>query len=354
MRHFKTYILPDGNADWLEYPILSQTISDYMTLAVSEISEGEIITGPLSEPYFGSILVLLKPCPALSSDILLYLTDQPAAVLMKKGEPLAIYGQAEDVAAAIKHFDYSSFETVEAPPSDAAYVNDTESAYEAQELIRARINTRILKSGVMLLSPETTFIGPNVDIKPGATILPGCLIYGDTVIAEGCKIGPNCLLEDASIGRNTSLNNAQVYESSIGDNCTVGPYCWVRPGCKVGNNVRLGNFVELKKAEIGDGTKVSHLSYVGDAKVGQRVNISCGSVFVNYDGKGKYQTTVGDDTMIGCNVNLIAPVNIGNDAYLAAGSTITEDVEDGAFAIARCRQTVKPQWVKKRREQGKL
>ncbi|MEA4920360.1 MAG: DapH/DapD/GlmU-related protein [Clostridiaceae bacterium] len=354
MRHFKTFIMPSEPSEWLEYPLLSQKISDYIINTVKAVSDGAINIGSPVNTAFDNVLVYLKPCPALSIDILSYLTEQASAVLMTKGEPLAVYGPASDVIEALAHEDVSSFEAVETPPGDAAYVFDTESAYRAQELLRERINTRHLKAGVMLISPQTTHIAPDVTIGKGSVILPGCLIYSGTKIGQGCKIGPNCILEQAVIEDGASLNNAQVSQSSIGENTTVGPYCWIRPGCKIGSNVRLGDFVELKKAVIGNGTKVSHLTYIGDAEFGEHINVGCGTVVVNYDGKGKYLTTVGDNSFIGCNVNLISPVAIGKDTFIAAGSTITEDVEDGAFAIARNRQTIKPGWVEKRRESGKL
>ncbi len=352
MRHFNTYILPCCGS-WLEYSILSQKVSDYIRASVAQISDGGISEGEV-DTDFGSVLAFLKPCPALSADTLSYLTEQSAAVLMSKGEVLAVYGAASDVKEALEHEDYSSFDAVETPPGDAAYVHDTESAFKAQELLRERINMQHLKNGVMLLSPQTTHIAPDAVIGSGTVILPGCLIYSGTVIGSDCRIGPNCLLEQAVIGDRTSVNETQMKESTVGCDSTVGPFCWIRPGCQVGDNVRLGDFVELKKAVIGNGTKVSHLTYIGDAEFGRHINVGCGTVVVNYDGKGKYKTTVGDNSFIGCNVNLVSPVNIGSDTFIAAGSTITDDVEDGAFAIARSRQEVKPGWVKKRRESGKL
>jgi len=354
MRHFNTYIMPSAPSEWLEYPILSQPISEYIASAVKEISDGEVSVGKPIDSAFGSILVYMMPCPAISVDTLSYMTEQPAAVLMKKGEVLAVFGEAEAVRDAIAHEDYSSFEHIETPPADAVYVTDTYSVYMAQELLREKINMRHLKSGVMIMSPSTTFIAPDAVIGEGTVILPGCMINKGTVIGKGCTIGPNSLLENANVGDNTKLNNVQVFESRIGSGTSIGPFAWVRPGCDIGDNVRIGDFVEFKKANIGNGTKIAHLTYIGDADLGERINIGCGVVVANYDGKHKYRSTVGDDAFIGCNVNLVSPVNIGKEAYIATGSTITEDVEDGALAIARERQTVKPGWVEKRKADGKL
>lgn len=353
MRHFKTYIAVGESADWLDYPILSRPASEYIARAVGEISDGEIAV-QRPEDAFDAVLAILRPCPAISADTLSYLTEQGSAALMVRGEVIALYGPAGDVISAMDSGDISLFEQVETPAGEAAYVVDTETAFRAQELIRERINLRHLKRGVMLLSPQTTHIAPDAEIGEGTVILPGCLIYSGTKIGKGCRIGPNCLLESAEIGDGTSVNEAQIKESVIGRNTTVGPFCWIRPGCRIGDNVRLGDFVELKKAVIGDGTKVSHLTYIGDAEFGQRINVGCGTVVVNYDGKNKTKTTVGDDSFIGCNVNLVSPVNIGHDTFIAAGSTITDDVQPGDFAIARARQEVKPGWVEKRRQSGKL
>ena len=147
------------------------------------------------------------------------------------------------------------------------------------------------------------------------------------------------------MGEGTTINASQVNESTIGSHTTVGPFTYVRPGCTIGDHCRVGDFVEVKNSVIGDGTKISHLTYVGDSDVGQRVNFGCGTVTTNYDGHKKFRCTIGDDVFLGCNTNLIAPVTVGDRAYTAAGSTVTDDVPDGALAIARARQTNKPGWA---------
>jgi UDP-N-acetylglucosamine diphosphorylase/glucosamine-1-phosphate N-acetyltransferase len=353
MRHFKTFIPSAEHDRWMAYPILSQTVADYLKKAVALVSDGGVFEGEV-DTDFDSVLAIVRPAPALSADTLEYLTSQTSAVLRIKGEAIAVYGPASEVREAVAHEDYSAFDDVETPPGDAAYIADTESAYRAQELLRERINMQHLKNGVMLISPQTTHIAPDVTIGSGTVILPGCLLYSGTEIGSNCVIGPNCVLQQAFVGDGTTVNQTQMTESRVGKNSTVGPFCWIRPGCDIGSNVRIGDFVELKKAVIGNGTKVSHLTYIGDAEFGQRINVGCGTVVVNYDGKGKYKTTVGDDSFIGCNVNLVSPVNIGKDNFIAACRTITDDVEPGDYAIARERQTTKPGWVEKRREAGKL
>ena len=207
----------------------------------------------------------------------------------------------------------------------------------------------------VIADPENAYIAPEAVIGPGTQILPGCQIIGKTVIGTGCQIGPYTLLQDTVLGNSVTVNQSQVLESTIGTGTTVGPFAYVRPGSRVGEKCRIGDFVELKKVTIGNGTKISHLTYVGDADLGERINIGCGTVFANYDGKHKYRSTVGNDVFIGCNTNLISPVNVADGVYIATGTTISEDVtEPESLVIGRSRQNVKPGWVKKRREDGKL
>lgn len=240
-----------------------------------------------------------------------------------------------------------SIGTAETP--EALEILCAADANKVQRLLTSRINYGLIDRGVQIFAPESTYISPDAEIEPGAVLLPGCLIREGCRIAAGAVIGPNTILEKASVGAGTTVNSSQVYESEIGAESTVGPFAYVRPGCKIGDHTRIGDFVELKKAEIGDGTKVSHLTYVGDATVGERVNFGCGTVVVNYDGYHKYQTVIGDDCFIGCNTNLVSPVRLGDRAFTAAGTTVTKDVPDGALAVARSRQTVYEGWNDRRR-----
>ena len=226
--------------------------------------------------------------------------------------------------------------------------------HRAMPLCRDAILSRHIENGVTVMDPTATYIDPRVSVAAGTTILPGTILRGRTVIGADCEIGPHSMIRDSVIGEGTSVNASQVNESTVGAHTTVGPFAYIRPGCRVGEHVRIGDFVELKNSAIGDGTKVSHLTYIGDSDFGRGINVGCGVVTVNYDGKKKYRTTVEDDAFIGCNVNLVSPVRVGRGAYLAAGGTITEEVPEDALVVARARATVKPLWAKKRREQGKL
>ena len=217
-------------------------------------------------------------------------------------------------------------------------------AFCAQKNMQYQINGAWMEQGVTIFDPTYTYISPYARIGRGTTILPGCMIHPESVIGCDCTIGPNTVLHGATIGDRTKVNASQIYESTVGKDATVGPFAYIRPGCMIGNNTRIGDFVELKKASIGDGTKVSHLTYVGDATVGERVNFGCGTVVVNYDGFVKNHTVIGDDCFIGCNTNLVAPVELGDRSLTAAGTTVTRDVPEGALAVARVRQENKKGW----------
>ncbi|MCM1545067.1 MAG: UDP-N-acetylglucosamine diphosphorylase [Ruminococcus sp.] len=201
------------------------------------------------------------------------------------------------------------------------------------------------QNGVIIPIESGIFIGEDVEIEAGAVILSGSVLTGKTSVGAGAHIGPNTWLYNTQVGAGASLNNVQSFDSTVLDNADIGPFVHIRPGSTVGKSVHLGNFVEVKNSSIDEGTKVSHLTYVGDSDVGKGVNFGCGCVTVNYTGKQKFRTTIGDHSFIGCNTNLIAPVKIGNYGYTAAGSTITDDVPENALAIARAKQVNKEDWV---------
>ncbi len=210
---------------------------------------------------------------------------------------------------------------------------------------KEEIISRHIKNGVLIPIESGIFIGKDVTIESGAVILPGSVLTGNTAIGKNAHIGPDTWLFNTSVGAGASLNNVQSVDSTVLEDADIGPYVHIRPGSTIGKKVHLGNFVEVKNSNIDEGTKVSHLTYVGDSDVGKGVNFGCGCVTVNYTGKAKFRTTIGDHAFIGCNTNLIAPVSVGDYGYTAAGSTITDDVPENALAIARVRQTNKDGWV---------
>lgn len=226
-------------------------------------------------------------------------------------------------------------------------VNDRVALAEAERTMKKRINEFHMRNGVSLIDPDNTYIGPDVTIGQDTVIFPGTTISGTTAIGSECQLGPNSEISECEIGNNTVIRQSAAYNSKIGSEVNIGPFAHIRPESDIHDEVKIGNFVEIKKAVFGRGSKASHLSYIGDAEVGADVNIGCGSITVNYDGKNKFLTKIEDGVFIGCNSNLVAPVTVGKGAYVAAGSTITEDVPGEALAVARARQVNKEDYVGK-------
>lgn len=202
-------------------------------------------------------------------------------------------------------------------------------------------------SNVQFLDVNRVLVDDEVEIGEGTVIYPNVTLLGKTKIGKNCKILPNCFFENAVIGDNVTIDSTKISDSEVMDGTTVGPFAHLRNHTIVHKNCRIGNFVEFKNCNFGEGSKCAHLTYLGDSEVGEHVNIGCGVVTVNYDGKNKFKTKIGNHAFIGSNVNIIAPVTIGDNALLAAGSTITEDVNDGAMGIARSRQVNKEDFGRK-------
>lgn len=226
-------------------------------------------------------------------------------------------------------------------------VNDRVALAEAERIMRSRINERHMRNGVTIIDPANTYIESDVVIGQDSIILPGTIIKGKTVIGSECQIGPHTEIDTCEVGDETVIRQSTAYNSTIGSLVNIGPFAHIRPDSAIHDEVKIGNFVEIKKAVFGKGSKASHLSYIGDAEVGSDVNIGCGSITVNYDGKNKYLTKIEDGVFIGCNSNLVAPVTIGKGAYVAAGSTITKNVPGNALSIARSQQVNKENYVNK-------
>jgi bifunctional UDP-N-acetylglucosamine pyrophosphorylase/glucosamine-1-phosphate N-acetyltransferase len=238
-------------------------------------------------------------------------------------------------------------------PSEVLGVNDRVQLNSAAEIMKKRILDGFMLSGVTIQDPGSTFIDSDSEIGRDTIIYPGTIIEGHTTIGENCTIGPNTRLSDAKIGDDTAVSYSVVLQSSIGNGASVGPFAYIRPESSIGNKTKIGDFVEIKKSVIGDRTKIPHLTYIGDAEVGENTNIACGVITVNYDGRKKSRTKIGSNAFVGCNVNLVAPVTVEDNTYIAAGSTITEEVPENSHAIARSRQTNKEDWVIKKGMQRK-
>ena len=232
-------------------------------------------------------------------------------------------------------------------------VNDLYALSIAEAKLRLKINKQHMLNGVAMINPETITIGHNVLIEENVVIFPNTFITGNSVIKKGATIGPNTEIHESTIGERVVCRHSLVYNSIVHEDTTVGPFAHLRDGANIGPHNRIGNFVEVKKSSTGENTKASHLAYIGDTTCGSRVNFGCGAVTVNYDGKQKYQTFIGDDVFIGCNVNLIAPIRVEDDAFIAAGSTLTQNVPEGSLAIARAYQVNKPNYMMERNGKNK-
>lgn len=222
--------------------------------------------------------------------------------------------------------------------AEALGVNDRVALAEAATLMKNRINEKHMRNGVTIIDPNNTYIESEVVIGSDTIIEAGVSLKGQTVIGQECFIGSNSEIVDSTIGNFVKVTSSMIEQSQMADYSNIGPYSHIRPNSTIGEAVHIGNFVEVKNAVVGKDTKVGHLTYVGDADLGENINVGCGTVFVNYDGAKKHRSTVGDNSFIGCNVNIIAPVDVAKNAFLAAGSTITKDVPEGALGIARSRQ----------------
>ena len=224
-------------------------------------------------------------------------------------------------------------------------MSDLLKKYMDKKEKRIGINLRYAEKGVEFTDIEDAYIEEGASIGKGTIIEHGVKIDAESVIGENCLIGQSSEISKSKIGNNTTVKHSVILESTVGDETNVGPFAYMRPNSKVGNKCKVGDFVEIKNSTMGDGSKASHLTYIGDSDVGKNVNMGCGVVFVNYDGKEKHRSVIGDNSFIGCNVNIVSPVSISNNSYVAAGSTVTKDVPEGSLCIARSREHILEGWV---------
>lgn len=262
-----------------------------------------------------------------------YYLPEVLGILREKGERLVV--QTVDIGGAVG-------------------VNSRAELARATTVMLQRINTELMDQGVTLIDPSQTYIDAGVRVGPDTTILPGTVLEGDTRIGEGCTIGPGCRIEDSTIANEVTVELSVVRGARIGPRSSVGPYAHLRPGTVLGARTKAGSFVEIKASRIGEGTKVPHLAYVGDATIGKNTNIGAGTITVNYDGYEKHRTVIGDDVRIGSDTMLVAPVRVGKGAVTGAGSVITRDVPAGALAVERAEQrSVKGYRERKDRDQAR-
>lgn len=364
----------------LDRPLLGLTCREHVRRALEDSGVTVIQEEAEFSSSYDLVLLVREDAPCLTPELLTSLIQavsggsaSSASLLSPKRETLALAIPRDKWFAAVQAQALSNREIAKgllssrdgkpAPqsqghkantPQACFAVNDAASFSAAYGLLREAIVRRHLQAGVLILEPARTIIEAGVSIAPQVLLYPDNLLLGNTSIGSGCTLYPGSRLQNAVIGQDSTLENSVLLDCTVGSHTTVGPFAYLRPGTRVGDHCRIGDFVEVKNSAIGDHTKVSHLTYVGDSDLGRHINLGCGVVFVNYDGKAKNRCTVEDHAFIGCNCNLVAPVTIGENAYLAAGSTVVEDVPADSLYVARSRGVVKEGWVSKRKEEGKL
>ena len=252
---------------------------------------------------------------------------------------LAILAQAGQQVGAVEVADFQ----------ETLGINSRLQLAEAEKILRQRKLVELMDSGVTVMDPASTFVDASVSVGEDTVLYPFTWLEGETTIGRDCRIGPNSRISDSQLGDAVTLHFSYAHECKIAGGVSVGPYVHLRPDTELSAGVKVGNFVEIKNSRVGVGSKLPHLSYIGDADIGSGVNIGCGTITVNYDGKKKHRTVVGDTAFVGCNSNLVAPVSVGSGAYIAAGSTITKDVPDGALGVGRARQSNIAGWVEKKK-----
>lgn len=228
-------------------------------------------------------------------------------------------------------------------------VNSRLHLAQAEKILRRRKNLELMENGVTLMDPESTFVDSDVVVGRDTVIYPFTWLEGKTAVGESCILGPSSRFTDAKIGDGVTAHFVYAHECEIESGATMGPFVHIRPDSHISKDVKIGNFVEVKNSNIGEGSKLPHLQYIGDCDMGAGVNMGCGTITVNYDGKQKFRTKIGNNAFVGCNSNLVAPVSVGDGAYVAAGSTITKDVPSDELAVARARQKNIPNWPDKRK-----
>lgn len=270
----------------------------------------------------------LWPCLAQLSDDNaqgeLYITDV-VGILVNAGERVSAYMTMDE--------------------DESLGVNSRVQLAEAERILRNRKLRELMDAGVTIIDPATTYVAPEVVVGSDTILHPGTILEGNTVIGKECEIGPHTRFTNVTVGDNNVIHFTYAHDCEIKNGTDIGPYVHLRPNTVIGDKVHIGNFVEVKNSIVGEGTKFPHLSYIGDSDVGGGVNIGCGTITVNYDGKIKHRTRIDDGAFVGCNTNLVAPVHVGAYSYIGAGSTITKDVPDKALAVGRARQMIKENWV---------
>ncbi|HZB39723.1 MAG TPA: bifunctional UDP-N-acetylglucosamine diphosphorylase/glucosamine-1-phosphate N-acetyltransferase GlmU, partial [Ilumatobacter sp.] len=237
-----------------------------------------------------------------------------------------------DAVSVLKETGHAVIGVAADDPYETAGVNDRAQLAEVEAALRRRINRRWMRDGVSMTDPERTYVDATVELEPDVHLLPGTVLAGRTVVGTRSVIGPDAQLTDTIVGDGAVVRQTVAHEVEIGDDATVGPFAFLRPGTRLAARAHVGTFVEIKNSDIGEGAKVPHLAYIGDAEIGDGANIGAGTITANYDGREKHRTKVGKDARISSNTVLVAPVEVGDEAYTGAGAVVTRDVPPRAMA----------------------
>lgn len=351
-----------------DIPLITEdTINKFMNYHNKNDFHGTILTAILDDPTgYGRII------RGKSGDVLQIVEDKDATDLEKMVKEInsSIYcfngkllkqalskidnnnaqGEyyATDVISVLKKDGYKIGAYVIEDSNEIHGVNSREQLAFSEEIMRKRINKMHMENGVTIINPDNTYIDHGVIIGMDTIIYPGTFIEGKTEIGKDCVIKNNTKIVNSKISNGVKVESSTIEDSFVGEDTIIGPYAHLRPNSNIGKNVKIGNFVEVKNSTLKDNTKAGHLAYIGDADIGYNVNIGCGVVFVNYNGIEKFRTTVGDNSFIGSNSSLIAPLNVNDWGFIAAGSTITKEVKEGSLSITRAKQIDVEGWVERK------
>ncbi|MBQ9276139.1 MAG: hypothetical protein IJ226_00930 [Clostridia bacterium] len=331
MEKIKVYYV---ESKWQEEALLGRKVKDYALLNLAKFDSETVQSIDEAEKAFKEgVLNIVLPlaCPLVTEEDVLRLAK---SMRLRGASRVEFY-----TSSAVFCRGRGGGERIFVNNSAFFEISDANSYCLVYNILRNKIIDRHLSNGVLVFDRENTHVDDTVQVVAGAKILPFCRIQGSTRIESGAEVSASVLI-DSFVGEDASVECSHVSGSEIGKRTTVGPFARLR-GAKIGDGCRIGDFVEVKQSTVGNGTKSAHLTYIGDATVGERTNIGCGTVFCNYDGKQKHKTNVGNDCFVGANTNLIAPIKIGDRAFIAAGTTVTKDVANDSFAIARTEQKTK-------------
>ncbi len=354
-----TFILP-GDMPLMEYPLMDKLMRAHEEMGndltvVTMVVDYPKGYGRIVRDEYGTVKGIVEENDCTESEKQIkevnssvYIVDNKALFetlkQIKKNDRKGEYYLTDIVNLMHQHYKVNTF--VVRNSMVTMGINDLYAISIAEKYLRDSINKGHMLSGVSMVNPETITISHNVVIEEGVWIYPNTSIIGNSVIKKGAVIGPNTEVRDSFIDEGAEIRHSLVIESKVGKKTTVGPFAHLRGHANIGDHNRIGNFVEVKNSTTGYDTKAAHLAYIGDAEVGERVNFGCGSVTVNYDGVKKHKTIIGNDVFIGCNVNMVAPISISDNVFIAAGSTVTKDIPKGSLAIARNQQINKEDYYK--------